>query len=432
MFNKRNKQPSQGIVLTETYIPAPLPKYGAALDTYITGDYLLLSDAYIQERYQACEEALAPLIETSDRFSRGELSDAFIDGQIAHLEARHQEEAAAHELQGAQIKAALAVRKGVIARRLSQLEEQRSRLQQELEPLQEVRAQFELRIGKSHIPLGLLVTMAAMIVDGLLNFSYLQGILLQSAFLLLICVVCLSVMSDGSMYVLGNLLSRRKERFMSKPLFWITTGGLAGMFLLSIAASVMIRFGSMDVTYGTINAAGGFVAKDSYSLAEWGVSLVTAFLTTATGLISLAFSVDENAHLADRRRELEASLAALEEEYEALSAERGAIEQAVDPMERDLVCRKAAEDSLRALRTGLKLHMRMLLAQHQQDATYTDAIGESAEVLLSPASAAAVMVPDAGEDTESEEVPVSEAGHFSAPKTDESELPFDVPIKEAV
>lgn len=431
MFNKRKKQPSQGIVLTETYIPAPLPKYGAALDTYITGDYPLLSDAYIQERYRACEKALAPLIETSDLFSRGELSDAFIDGQIAHLEARHQEEAAAHELQGAQIKAALAVRKSSIERRLSQLEERRRRFQQELEPLRGAWAQFELRIGRAHMPLGLPVTLAAMIVDGLLNYSYLQGILLQSAFLLLICVVCLSVMSDGSMYVLGSLLSRRKERFMSRPLFWITIGGLAGMFLLSIAAGVMIRFGSMDVTYGTINAAGEFVGKDSYSLAEWGVSLITAFLTTATGLISLAFSVDENAHLADRRRELETDLAALEAEYEALSAEREAIEQAVDPMERDLACRKAAEDSLRALRAGLKLHARTLLAQHQKDATYTDAMRESAEVLLSSAPAAAVTAPDRVEGTESKGLE-PEAVRFSKPRSDESELPFDVPTKEAV
>lgn len=225
MFKKRKTQHSQGLVLTETYVPAPLPKYGAALDTYITGDYRLLSGAYIKACYQACEETLEPLIQTSDCYTRGELCDAYVDGQMAHLEARCQKEAAAHELQGAQIKAALAVRKGAVERRLARLEESRSQLQRELDPLRDVRAQFEVKLGRFRVPLGLPVTVAAMIVDGLLNYSYLQGILLQSAFLLLICVVCLSVMSDGSMYVLGNLLSRRKEQFMSRPLFWVTVGG---------------------------------------------------------------------------------------------------------------------------------------------------------------------------------------------------------------
>ena len=67
---------------------------------------------------------------------------------------------------------------------------------------------------------------------------------------------------------------------------------LFGMFILSVIASVAIRFGSMDATFGTVNAAGEYVGKTSYNLAEYGVTLVTAFLTTATGILSFAFSLD--------------------------------------------------------------------------------------------------------------------------------------------
>ena len=169
---------------------------------------------------------------------------------------------------------------------------------------------------------------------------------------------------------------------MDKRLFYLTAGGLAALFLLSVITSVLIRVGSMDVTFGTINAAGEFVGKESYSLAEWGVTLVTAFLTTATGLISFALSFDENAYLVERRRELEAELARVSREYDQLAAERSALTLAADALELDRQRRKAAEASLEALRTGLKQHIRKLLALQQEDAAYTDAMAESAGNLL--------------------------------------------------
>lgn len=382
MMFKKKKKVVHGSVLSNEYVPAYLPRYGLGLDTFITSNYRLLSRSFIQEQYDTAEARLSELVQTSDRFTVGKSCDAYIEGQIPYLEAVHREDIASNELQIHNIRSGLEVRKGVVERRMEQLEQSRAELAQKIEPLKGLNAQFEIKLGRFRIPLGLPVTLASMAVDALLNYSYLNTILMQNVFLLTITVACLSVMSDGSMYALGMLMSRKDEEFMDKRLYTASVTGLLTMFLISVISGVMIRFGSMDVTYGTINAAGEFVGKDSYSLAEWGISLVTAFLTTTTGLISLAFSIDKNAHLVDRRREMETELADLDAEYESLSAERDAIDHAADPAIRDLECRRAAAENLKALPVGLEQHMRRLLAIHQGEASYTDAMAESAAALL--------------------------------------------------
>ena len=381
MFNGKKKK-EYSSVLTETYVPRHLPRYGQSLDTFITGNYRLLDTKYIDGAYTDCEDKLTALVQTGDQHTSGEVCDAFVDGQMAHLEAMHQEDVAMHDLQIEHIRSGVEVRKGVVERRIAELDERRNELCKEIEPLRGLRTQFQLKLGPLTLSLGAIVTVLAMVVDALLNWSYLQGVLTQAGSLLWITVLCMSFMSDGSMFVVGNLISRKNEKFMSKWLYYTTVGGLIAMFLLSVIAGVMIRFGSMDVTYGTVNAAGEFVGKESYSMAEWGVSLVTAFLTTCTGLASLAFSVDHNAHLVARRKELESSLKKVNTEYAALVAEKDALDYAVDPAIRDLACRKAAEDNMQALGVGLKHHVRKLLALHQKDADYTDSMGASAKAIL--------------------------------------------------
>jgi len=380
----KKKQPvSQGSVLTDHYVPARLPRYGAGIDTFSPTEYRLLSEAYVAGLYHDCESALIPLTRTADRYSVGKLCDGFVDGQIKHQEAQFHEEIANHERQIIRIRSANAVRKGIVERRMTELGQTCDRLDAEIEPLRDRHTQFEITFGRFHISYGALITVAAMVVDGFLNYSYLNTILLQNVALLLVTVVGLSVMSDGSMFVLGSLLSRQKEKFMNKWLFWSIAVVMAVCFALSVVSSVMIRFGSMDVTFGTINAAGEFVGKTGYSMAEWGISLITAFLTTVTGAISFGYSVDENAHLVNRRRKLEKRLEEAEAEYTALKAELDALERAPDPEKWDLECRKAAKETLEALRNGLKQHMRKLQAVYVGEAGYTDTMAESAQELLS-------------------------------------------------
>lgn len=382
MFKK--KQKAHFAILNEKYVLSSLPKYGLCLDTFITSNYRLLSEQYIQECYKNCEDTLDPLIKTSDRFTVGSTCDAYVEGQLAHVEAMHQEDVAAHDLQVGNIRSAQAVRKETLERRLLLVEEVKERLKQEIAPLRDLKAQFEMRLGNWFIPIGLPITIAAMVIDAFVNYSFLEGILLQNTLLLILTTICMSVMSDASMYVLGSLLSRKDETFMDKWLFRTCVAGLLGMFLLSVVASVLIRIGTMPETFLVPDAEGNLVMKQAFSLGDWGVTLMTSFLTCSTGLISLAFSVDKNAHLVERRRALEAELAGTEAEFQTLMDELNAIVHAADPGDRDRTCRMAAEANLAALRVGLKQHVRKLLAMHQQDAHYTDSMGESAGTLLPP------------------------------------------------
>lgn len=381
MFKKKKKA-VYGSVLSNEYVPAYLPRYGLGLDTFIASDYRLLSRSFIQEQYDAAEAKLSELVQTSDRFSVGTSCDAYIEGQIPYLKAVHREDVAAHELQIHNIRSGLEVRKGVVERRIDQLEQFRTELAQRIKPLKGLNAQFEIKMGRFCFSLGSIVTLAACIFDGVLNYSYISNILYSNVFLLWIMVVMMSVASDVSMSFLALMLSRNDEDFMDKRLFNACVIGLFGAFLLSVFASVAIRIGSMPETFGTFDASGVFVPKEHYSLADWGLTIPSAFLTTVTGVISFVASMDKNAHLVNRRREMEAELTVLDAEYETLVAEKNAIDHAADPAIRDLECRKAAEQNLKALPVGLKLHMRKLLALHQGEASYTDAMAESAAALL--------------------------------------------------
>lgn len=380
MFKK--KKQTMGFVLEENYVPASLPKYGLNLDGYITGEYCLNSDSFIAGCYTACAEKLEELIQTSDSFTMGETFDAFLDGQIAHVESKHQYDVARHHLQTEHIKSAIAVRKNTLNQRKAILEKEIEKKRKVIEPLQDLNAQYELKLGKWHLQLGVIITLIAVVVDSLLNYSFLEGIILSDGFLLLVTVLGLSVLSDGSMFCLGTILSLRKEKYMSKGLYYTAVAGLSIMFLISAFACVFIKWGSMNVTYGTINAAGEFIGKETYSLAEYAATVATSAITSCTGLISLLFSVDENAHLVKQRRKLESSLRKDVLEYEPIVMELEALEHANDPGIYDKEKRIAAEANLEALKKGLKLYVRKLLALHQKDAAYTDFVSESARDLF--------------------------------------------------
>lgn len=386
-MNLFKKKKSNISVVNENYAPAPLPSHGNPdISGYITGDYTALRDGFVEDHIADAEQKLTPLVETTDEHTLGSTFDAYIDITMNHEDAQFEQECAMHDLQSEHILKSRTVRMGEIDRELEPINQHIEELTADIEPLKGKHAQWQLRIGKAHMGIGGLVTVAAMVVDAFLNFSFLQTVLLSNVFLLALTVISLSVMSDASMSVLGSLLSRRDESFMPKLLFRILCGGLIGAFVLSIVVSVMIRFGSMDATFGTINAAAEFVGKDNYTLGEWGVTLATAAVTTVTGIISMVFSMDDNARLEARRIELEEALATDTRHRNELMAERHALELEEDPCIRDLACREAARHNIYFLRLSLKAHMRKLLTLKQKDASYTDTMSESTQALLDASS----------------------------------------------
>lgn len=381
-------------VVTEDYQPSQLPYFGQALNTFITSSYSMTKTETLQDYYNNCTTALEPILATCDQHSKGCECDQYSDGQYEHLLAQHEMEVASHENQAERILAARKTRAKILEKEQVDLEKKIHECEEAIKPLQGLRAQFQLCVGSHHISLGLIITLISLVVDSCVNYSFLQTVLLSNAFLLFITVVCMSIMSDVTMMVLGAFISHKEENFTSKPLYYIICGGLLSMFLLSVIVSIMIRFGSMDVTYGTINAAGEFVGKDSYSLAEYAVTLITGFITTATGMLSFAFSLDKNAHLVDIRSKLEEELGYYKKRYSLNFAELSDLETAVDPRVLDTANRKAAERNIEALRVNLKLHSRKLLTLQQKDPTFTEEMAVSgAELISSAHGSVATVVP---------------------------------------
>ena len=102
---------------------------------------------------------------------------------------------------------------------------------------------------------------------------------------------------------------------------------------------------------------GDLIAKTApYTLAEYGITLITSFLTTATGLLSFAFSLDSKAYLVSVRERKERELEQCTARLEPLLNERAQLEEAQDPRLRDEGMRTAAEHQIEAIHRGLKLH----------------------------------------------------------------------------
>ena len=371
MFFRKSADKSR--VLADKYAPAHLPRYGWQLEGFIPAGYSLNDPAFIQARYDETEGRLAHLLDTCDRYSSGADCDAQIDAQCRHLEALHRAEVVRNENQLTRIEAAWETRKATLGRKAAALQAEAAQLKAEIAPLEGVTPRFRFHIGP--FSLGMIVTLAALIVDFFVNFNFLQGILLTNRYLLYIMDVLLCVMSDASMAALGTCLGEKKDAW-PKPLRRASCIAFALMFLLSIVTTVMMRFGSMDVTFGAISASGEWVSR-SYSMAEYGVTLASSFVTAATGILSFVFSYDPNAGLVRQRRSAERKLERCRSKLEPLFCEMETLENAPDLRREDAEKQKTAEAQIDALRQGLKLSVRKLLAEKIGDPTFTEKMADN-------------------------------------------------------
>lgn len=369
-------------MISDHYVPAALPTCGESLENYVTSEYSVTNPSVIKKIYDDTETTFQRVIDTCDHHCDGTECDHYIDNEISHLQGSLQAEIADHKNQITRIRSAMKMRKAALTQRITSLTERMAQLKTEIEPLENLRAQFQLHIGSHAISLGLPITILAMIVDAAVNYNFLESILLSDRYLLWITVICMSIMSDFSMWALGTFISHRAENFTYRILYRGICVMLLGMFILSVIASVAIRFGSMDATFGTVNAAGEYVGKTSYSLAEYGVTLVTAFLTTATGILSFAFSLDKNAFAVSVRERKRKELMKCQEELEPLEKELALLENAPDPQERDDDKLVSARQQIETTRTGLKLLCRKMMSENIQEPGFTEKMAVSGEQLV--------------------------------------------------
>ncbi len=385
IFGKKSKE-NYGAMNKEEYSPACLPKNAEKnhkdLSTFITDDYLLSKYKYLQEIYQHCEDKLASLVQISDSFTVGDICDHYIDAEMEIVKSKHMEEVAMHNVSGANIIKSRNVRKKELERRIPDLEEHINELKCQIAPIKDKHAQHAIRIGKHIVQLGLPVTVVAFIADFFVNTEFVQSILYSNVNMLRILVVCLCLMSDGTMFATGSLISQKDETGMPRWLFKTFCITFVFMFAVSVFGSVAIRIGSMSLTYGSYTVDGTFIGKETFTVAEYALAIISSLATAVTGALSLYFSVDTDYYLEKKCQKLEKNLADEIVLCNTLKAELNSLELAEDPMICDCERRKAAEASLKTLSIGLKLHIRKLLALHQQDASYADEMSESGRTLL--------------------------------------------------
>lgn len=384
MFGKRKKE-SFGFKNREEYTPAFLPKNveegHTDLSMFITGDYSLLNLAFLEERYRQCERELTRLIQLSDTFSVGEMGDAYVDANWEFVKNKHEEEVAMHEVSGENIKKARLVRIQELKGKIPKLREKISKRQTKINNVSDKRASHAIRIGKKVIQLGLPITVLSLVVDLFVNTAFLENLLYSNQTMLRILVLCLCLMSDGTMYALGILISKKPDS-MSTRIYHVFSAIFISLFLISVFGSIAIRIGSMGLTYGDFDSTGTFIPKEEFSLAEWTLALISSLATAVTGLLSLYFSFDPEYCFEKEYWKLKAEQEQDEKLCMQLESELASLEQAVDPMICDRERRKAAEANLEGLRKGLKIHVRKLLALHQQDASYSMIMSESAKKIL--------------------------------------------------
>ena len=265
--------------------------------------------------------------------------------------------------------------------RIPKLKDTIPKRQSKIEALSDKRAKYAIRIGSFMLQLGLPITALAFAADCFVNTGFVQSILYANVKMLMILVVCLGLMSDGTMYALGTLVSKKNDS-TSKGLYNVFLAVFVTLFLVSVLGSVAIRVGSMPLQYGSYNAQGVFVSKDTFTVAEYALAMISSLATAVTGVLSFFFSYDKEYYLERECIKLRAEQKRDEKLCNQLEIELTSLEMAVDPMICDRERRRAAEANLEALRVGLMIHCRKLLALHQQDASYADAMTVSAKKLL--------------------------------------------------
>lgn len=380
----KGKRTAENLVLSEKWRAAELPSPGLGLEKFSPQGYTANDPEKLGNFYNACTEKLSGLLSATDEFTDPSVADAAIDTQADHLCQLHHAEKARHREQCARIRAAQQTRIGSLETREAHLREEEKALVTEIEPLAGLRAKHEITLFGRSISTGLLATIAFSLIDAGLNFAFLQNILLENFVLLVLIVGAMSILSDFTMYTLGALTSRKEEYISeNKLLYKAACGAMLFFFGLSFAATLLIRLGSMDQTYGNVAADGSFV-HGSYGLAEYSLQILTGFLTAGTGILSFVLSNDPNAHKVKLRRKLECDLLRVRQMLEVTAGELSTLRQVQDPIELDDDLDAAAQANIEVLRIGLKQHMRKLLAERTAKPEATDRIALSAQELCAP------------------------------------------------
>ena len=406
IFKRKDQPQYSGAELSQDYFHAILPDDvepgHADRSGYIIMGYSILDPQYLVSVFQRVKNAVLPLLKTTDLHSPGNTAAPHIDTIMPYIRAKHQSETEMHLLSGQKINSARQTRISELERQIPENDREMQALSQEIEPIRHIRARHAITLRGKRIALGWPATALFCVFDTLVNLSFVQSICIGHILLLFATLIGLALMSDGSMALLGTMMSQGEQE-NSKKSVRIFKAVLIGAFVLSVIGTVVMKIGSMSSVYGEI-VAGELVAKESYNLAEWGLTILTSFVTGVTGVFSLILSIDPEAAIEKHRRELEAKLESEKLRTNFMRNELSRLKLTPDPLQRDAQCRVAADNVLNALPEALKLYTCRLQAEQQNDADYTDAMTEYAEELLARAWAGSPTADTDSDDMQSDEI----------------------------
>ena len=292
MFNKQKKN-STGYVVEENFTPAILSSYSPETE-YVPTDYRILNHSYKAKFYKSLEERLTPIISKMDKHNSGKELHGIVRSQVSHLRDDFNQDAALIQFQAERIINVKESRNCELENEKIRLSNERDQNLLEMQPLRNCKSQYEIKIMGYTIPTGLIVTIIAMLVDIISNYAFLQEIVTMGQPGFFVVLLSMAVMSDCSMAALGVLLSKTEHTYINQTIRKALICSLVFIFFLSAVAGPMIRFGSMDLQYGTFASDGNLIPKKGdYTLAEIGVTMITSFLTLATGILSFIFSYDK-------------------------------------------------------------------------------------------------------------------------------------------
>lgn len=356
MFNLFKKKRSSTKLLQEEFVDTQLPILSNSIG-YIAHGYKQNDPEYTESICKNAKKTLEPLVNCMDKHNSGTEAYGYIDAEIMRpIKADFKNDCAWADYQSTRIQNVTNTRLGKVERTIENLKNKLEKVEKKLEPLERYKARNEMTLFGKSVSIGLLINVFAIVSDVLVTYPYLESVVTMGGLFLFASVVAMAIMSNCSMSALGNLWSTTDESYMSKRIQIVLSVAYVVAFGLSVVAGPLIKFGSMDQQFGVITASGQFIPKEGdYSMAEYGITLITSFLTAFTGLMCFHFNHNRNRDKVLEKRELEKEKNILELGLEKALSERDAIlgeHHAAMKLDQDK--RKAAMEEIAMLPDKLK------------------------------------------------------------------------------
>lgn len=384
MWFKKKEEGTRVNVVEEHFVPSRIPTY-SGLETFRAADYSHEKPEALVAAFDRVVTYLSSLISTTDHHSSGVDGDNYVTNEMRHIRADHAAEEAEHANQIVRIRNAITMRIIELKDKLSTGMKKKEKLTAEIEPLEGLHSHFQLHVGRHTISVSVIATLICIILDTVVFWGYLQNIILGNGFMLAISVLAMALMSDFSTYMIGLLYSRRNHGFIAKPLMWGGCAFFGTLFIVSVVATVMMKFGAMSSTFGSIDAAGHFIPKEGdYNFAEYGATLAQAFVPLITAGASFFFSLGDNNYLISVREKLKRELEELDVKISDWGNELVLLEHAPDISALDIAKKESAEAHIDALEKGLKLHLRKMMTEMIDDPAFTEKMTVSGNAILNP------------------------------------------------